>query len=441
MTVHVVGAGLAGSEAALVLAAAGIKVTLHEMRPYLKTPAHQTDHFGELVCSNSLGSMDLMNGKGLLKKELSFFGSNLLHIARSVSIPAGKALAVDRWAFQTAVTEVVYREKNIEIELGEVTAPFPGAITIIATGPLTSEGMSGAISRMLGSDHLYFYDAISPIVDADSLDMEAGFFANRYGKGNDYLNFPLTKEEFEVFYTDLVGADTVTPHPFEKERFFESCMPIEVIAGRGEKSLLFGPMRPVGLVDPRTGRGHFAVIQLRRENASGSMYNLVGFQTRMKQGAQKRVFARIPGLKDAKFFRYGSIHRNTYINSPVALSPTLQLKSDENIFFAGQLCGVEGYVESISAGLVAGVNVAMKLRGEDPLVFPPSTMTGALMNHISSASGKNFQPSNANYGLLPQPCRPHRKEDRRELQATYALEKALQFKDLYFKYDPLCVMK
>jgi len=439
MIIHVVGGGLAGSEAALAAASGGVRVVLHEMRPHTTTPAHKSDHLAELVCSNSLGSIEERNGKGLLKKELEIFGSNLLEVAKRVSVPAGKALAVDRWAFQTAVTELVYRHKNIEIKREEMVDLPEGEITVVATGPLTSEALSGRITEILGEGNLYFYDAISPIVEGDSLDIGKGYFGNRYGGGEDYLNFPLTEEEFNTFFNELVEADSVTPRPFEDVHYFNSCMPVEEIARRGKASLLFGPMRPVGLEDPRTGKIPFAVVQLRKENAGGTMYNLVGFQTRLTYGEQKRVLKFIPGLWGANYLRYGSIHRNSYINSPSFLLPTLEFVKNRNLLFAGQLCGVEGYVESISSGMVAGINGALKAKGEEPLRFPVETMTGALLTYISTETGKDFQPINANYGLIKVPGIPHRKKERRGLQAANSLEKAREFKDLYFKYHPLCV--
>jgi methylenetetrahydrofolate--tRNA-(uracil-5-)-methyltransferase len=440
MEVNVIGAGLAGSEAALVLSSAGVKVNLFEMRPVVKTPAHKSDHFAELVCSNSFGSLKMQDGKGLIKGELEVFGSNLLKIAGRVSVRAGKALAVDRWAFQTAVTEFIYRRRNIEVIREEVSRPDLTGVTIISTGPLTSKKMSDSIKDFLGEDNLYFYDAISPIVEADSLDMSKGFFGTRYGVGDDYLNFPMTEEQFEIFYRELIEADRVSAHAFEDEAYFESCMPIEVIARRGKQTLLFGPMRPVGLSDPNTGKRPFCVVQLRRENERGTMYNLVGFQTRLKYHEQRKVFAHIPGFERCNWLRYGSIHRNTYVNSPSFLCPTLELESNRQIIFAGQICGVEGYIESMATGFVAGLNAARKVMGDDPLVFPPGTMIGGLLDYISDRKRKGFQPINANFGLIPLPEIPHRKRDKRAIQVNQALEKAREIKDLHFKFDPLCVM-
>ncbi len=440
MEVNVIGAGLAGSEASLVLSSAGVKVKLFEMRPEVKTPAHKSDHFAELVCSNSLGSLSLHDGKGLLKGELGIFGSNLLKIAGKFSVRAGKALAVDRWAFQTAVTEFIYRRRNIEVIREEVSHPDLGGITIVATGPLTSEKMSNSIRDLLGEDNLYFYDAISPIVEADSLDREKGFFATRYGEGDDYLNFPMTEEQFAVFYRELVEGDSVSAHEFEDEAYFESCMPIEVIARRGKETLLYGPMKPVGLRDPQTGKRPFCVVQLRRENDEGTMYNLVGFQTRLKFSEQKKVFSRIPGFEKCNLLRFGSMHRNTYINSPSFLLPTLELGSNRQIIFAGQLSGVEGYVESIGTGLVAGLNGARKAMGDEPLVLSPGTMIGGLVDYITRRDRKEFQPINANFGLIPVPEFPHKKRDKRAIQVNQALQKAREIKDLHFKFDPLCVM-
>lgn len=440
MEVNVIGAGLAGSEASLVLSSAGVKVKLFEMRPAVKTPAHKSDHFAELVCSNSLGSLSLHDGKGLLKGELGIFGSNLLKIAGKFRVRAGKALAVDRWAFQTAVTEFIYRRRNIEVIREEVSHPDLGGITIVATGPLTSEKMSDSIRDLLGEDNLYFYDAISPIVEADSLDREKGFFATRYGEGDDYLNFPMTEEQFGVFYRGLVEADSVSAHEFEDEAYFESCMPIEVIARRGKETLLYGPMKPVGLRDPHTGKRPFCVVQLRRENDEGTMYNLVGFQTRLKFSEQKKVFSRIPGFENCNLLRFGSMHRNTYINSPSFLLPTLELESNQQIIFAGQLSGVEGYVESIGTGLVAGLNGARKAMGDETLVLSPGTMIGGLVDYIARRDRKEFQPINANFGLIPVPGFPHKKRDKRAIQVNQALQKAREIKDLHFKFDPLCVM-
>ncbi len=441
MEVHIIGAGLAGSEAALVVSSAGLSVKLYEMRPEIMTPAHRSEHFAELVCSNSLGSVEITDGKGLLKKELEIFGSNLLEIARRFSVRAGKALAVDRWAFQTAVTEFIMRRKNIEVIREEVDTLDLGGITVVATGPLTSDRMSRKLAEEIGEENLYFYDAISPIVETDSLDLSRGFFANRYDQeGDDYLNFPMTEEEFDRFYEALLDADRVPAREFEDENYFESCMPIEVLARRGKRTLLFGPMRPVGLVDPRTGKMPFCVVQLRRENQEGTMFNMVGFQTRLKYPEQERVFRLIPGFEKARFLRYGSIHRNTYLNSPVFLNPTLEWKKKEGVFFAGQICGVEGYVESMATGLVAGVNAVRRAMGDVPLEFPVETMTGALLRYISTGKGRAFQPMNANFGLLPPVEKRCRKRDRRRLQAERAVEKAREFRTLYFNFQPLCVI-
>lgn len=438
--VNVIGAGLAGSEASLVLSSAGVRVNLFEMRPVVNTPAHKSDHFAELVCSNSLGSLDMQDGKGLLKGELAIFGSNLLEIAGRVSVKAGKALAVDRWAFQTAVTEFVYRRSNIEIVREEVSHPVLDGVTIIATGPLTSKKMCDSIMDILGEDNLYFYDAISPIVEADSLDMSKGFWGTRYSAGDDYLNFPMTEEQFDIFYRELIEADRLAAHTFEDEAYFESCMPIEVIARRGKQTLLFGPMRPVGLRDPITGKRPFCVVQLRRENEQGTMFNIVGFQTRLTYPEQRRVFSHIPGFERCNWLRYGSIHRNTYINSPSFLDPTLELESNRQVIFAGQLCGVEGYIESIATGFVAGLNAARKVMGDDPLVFSTGTMVGGLLDYISDRKRKRFQPINANFGLIPLPEIPHRKRDKRAIQVDQALKKAREIKDLHFKFPPLCVI-
>jgi len=400
VTVTVVGGGLAGSEAAWTLAERGIRVTIIEMRPERKTPAHQTDRLAELVCSNSFKSTDVTNAHGLLKAELRALDSLLLQCADACSVPAGAALAVDRELFSALVHERVTSHPNIRLERGEVTAlPSPG---VVATGPLTSEALGAAIASRLGGSALAFYDAIAPIVSAESLDLGRVYALSRYGKGggDDYLNAPFTRPGYEAFVAALGGADEFTAHGFDEVPYFEGCLPVEEMARRGTETLRFGPMKPVGLPDPATGRDPWAVVQLRREDRAGQMWNLVGFQTRLRIPEQQRVFRMIPGLEQAEFLRYGSIHRNSYLNTPSALSPALTARDDDTLFFAGQLTGVEGYTESIATGLLAGINLARRLRGKPPALPPPTTMLGALYRYLREADPRHFQPMNANFGLL-----------------------------------------
>ncbi len=400
--VTIVGGGLAGVEAAFACVKLGFRVRLYEMRPVKMTPAHKTSLFAELVCSNSLKSDSPDTASGLLKAEMRLLGSELLRVADICRVPAGSALAVDRNRFAGMITERLEACDRIEVIREEVTEIPPERPCIIATGPLTSDALAESIASFLGERNLSFYDAIAPIVDGESIDYSKAFWGDRYGKGSgDYLNCPLTEEEYNRFYEALITAECVPFKEFEKPRFFEGCMPIEEMARRGKETLLFGPMRPVGLVDPRTGKQPFAVVQLRREDREGRMFNMVGFQTKMKYPEQDRVFRLIPALRDAEFLRYGSIHRNTYINSPKVLLPTLQTKKDEGLFFAGQITGVEGYMESAATGIIAGVNASRLLMG-DPCVVPPEvTMIGALLRYISTDDKKDFQPMNANFGLLP----------------------------------------
>ena len=400
--VTIVGGGLAGVEAAFACVKLGHRVRLYEMRPFKMTPAHRTPFLAELVCSNSLKSDSLDTASGLLKAEMRLLGSVLLEVAESCKVPAGSALAVDRNLFASRVTELVSSCSAIELVRAEVERIPDERPCIIATGPLTSDALAKSISEFLGEESLSFYDAIAPIVDGETIDYEKAFWGDRYGKGSgDYLNCPLTEEEYNQFYEALVSAECVPFKEFEEPRFFEGCMPIEELARRGRETLLFGPMRPVGLVDPRTGRRPFAVVQLRREDAQGKMFNMVGFQTKMKWPEQRRVFRLIPALENAEFLRYGSIHRNTYINSPKVLYPTLQCRKDEGLFFAGQITGVEGYMESASTGIIAGINASLLLGDRSPVVPPEETMIGALLRYISSYKGGDFQPMNANFGLLP----------------------------------------
>jgi methylenetetrahydrofolate--tRNA-(uracil-5-)-methyltransferase len=413
MAVTVIGAGLAGSEAAWQIARQGVPVTLYEMRPKVKTPAHHTDWFAELVCTNSLRSNSITNAVGLLKEEMRRLDSLILRAADAHAVPAGGALAVDREGFSNAVTETLAQHPLVEVRREEVTEIPDQGIVVVATGPLTSPALSESIRRFIGADYLYFYDAASPIVTKESIDMDKVYIASRYGKGEAaYLNCPFDEEQFQAFYDALVQAETAPVHDFEEEKYFEGCMPIEVMARRGAKTLLFGPMKPVGLEDPRTGRRPYAVVQLRQDNAAATLYNIVGFQTHLKWGEQKRVFRMIPGLENAEFVRYGVMHRNTYINSPTVLLPTYQTRRRPDLFFAGQMTGVEGYVESAAAGLVAGLNAGRLARGKDPVVPPPTTAIGSLAHYITHAAPDNFQPMNATFGLFPP--LPERIKDKRE---------------------------
>ena len=425
--VTIVGAGLAGSEAALRLSRAGVAVDLYEMRPAKLTPAHRSGRFAELVCSNSLGSAELTSGKGLLKEELRILGSALLPIAEASRVPAGKALAVDREEFGRRVTEAVRSGPGIRIHEEEVKSIPGDPIVILACGPLASDALATAIQDDLGDDGFYFYDAISPIVDAATIDPEASFVADRYGVGTgDYLNLPMDRERYEAFLSALLTAKTVALRPFEEPRYFEGCMPLEEIARRGPDTLLFGPLRPVGLRDPRTGRIPHAVVQLRKENAAGTMYNLVGFQTRLTYPEQRRVFSLIPGLSSAGYFRYGSVHRNSFLDARRHLHPWMESRNRAGLFFAGQITGVEGYVESIASGLVAAVSAAGRAAGKEPLPFPGESMTGALMERITTPGPDRPQPMNANFGLLPE-VGERRKRDRKERKVEVALEAIRSF--------------
>ena len=400
MIATVVGGGLAGSEAAWALAERGVRVTLHEMRPAVPTPAHRTDRLAELVCSNSFKSVDLTNAHGLLKAELRALGSLLLPCADEARVPGGTALAVDRDVFSRTVHERVTSHPNIAVVRAEVTE-LPSA-AVIATGPLTSDRLALAIAARLGVASLAFYDAIAPVVADDSLDHDRLYALSRYGKGggDDYLNVPLDRQGYERFLDALLAADQHQGHEFDQVPYFEGCLPVEEMARRGRETLRFGPMKPVGLPDPRTGREPYAVVQLRREDRAGQMWNLVGFQTRLRIPEQQRVFRMLPGLGEAEFLRYGSIHRNAYLNSPATLGPALTARDDDTLFFAGQLTGVEGYTESLGTGLLAGINLARRLRGLPATVPPPTTMIGALYRYLREADPKHFQPMNANFGLL-----------------------------------------
>jgi methylenetetrahydrofolate--tRNA-(uracil-5-)-methyltransferase len=435
--VRIIGAGLAGSEAAWQCARRGVDVELFEMRPVRSTPAHQTPDFAELVCSNSLKSDSENTAPWLLKEEMRRAGSLLLEIARACAVPAGHALAVDRVAFAAKVTEALCREPRITVRREEVTSIQEASqgITVIATGPLTSDPLAAEIAR-LSSDtssagansavpnpHLYFYDSISPIVEADSIDMSRVYLAARYDKGSaDYINCPMTAEDYDRFYVALVAAQSVEERDWEKLNYFESCLPIEEIARRGRDTLRFGPMKPVGLKDPRTGRMPYAVVQLRQENLRADSYNLVGFQNHLKFGEQARVLRLIPGLENARFLRYGQIHRNTYINSPSLLRETLQMKRHPGVLFAGQICGVEGYVESIATGLMAGMHAAALVRGDEPLPPPRASAFGSLAHYVTHADAKNFQPANITFDLLPALEQKIRdRKERHRLQCELAL--------------------
>lgn len=417
--VIVIGGGLAGTEAALQVAKRGIKVKLYEMKPVKFSDAHTNEDLAEVVCSNSFKSNLLTNACGLLKEELRILGSELIPIADNTSVPAGQALAVDRELFSREVTKLVESNENIEVIREEVKEIPKDSIVIIATGPLTSEILSEKIKELTGSDKLFFYDAAAPIIDKESIDMSIAFYGDRYSqeRGKDepedewrdrikddegsYINLPMNKEEYEQFWNELVNAEVVELHEFEKREIFEGCMPLEIMAKRGLDTLRFGPLKPVGFTDLRTARRPYAVVQLRQDNSEGNLYNIVGFQTNLKFGEQKRVFSMIPGLENANFVKYGVMHRNTYINSTMVLDNTYNMKENENIYFAGQITGVEGYVESIASGFIAGINAANKILGREKFVMPKETVNGALADYISTENDK-FQPMNANFGILPK---------------------------------------
>lgn len=399
--VKVIGAGLAGCEAAYQLSKRGIKVKLYEMKPKKFSPAHSDENLAEIVCSNSFKSNLKTNACGLLKEELRMLGSLLIHIADEVKVPAGQALAVDRELFSKRVTQEIEKIDNIEIIRKEVTNIDVDEYTIIATGPLTSDVLYKEIQNLIKEDSLHFYDAAAPIIEKDSIDMNIAFYGDRYGKGDSsYINLPMNEEEYKTFYNELINADVVTLHEFEKREIFEGCMPVEVMAKRGEDTLRYGPLKPVGFLDPRTEKRPYAIVQLRQDNSAKTLYNMVGFQTNLKYGEQKRVFSMIPGLKNAEFVKYGVMHRNTFINSTKLLDETYCMKNNEKIYFAGQITGVEGYVESIASGLVSAINLANKLNGKERLTFDRENMIGALSKYISIENDK-FQPMNANFGILP----------------------------------------
>lgn len=420
--ITVIGGGLAGSEAAWQAAQRGIAVDLYEMRPQKMTPAHHTSHLAELVCTNSLRSDSLTNAVGILKEEMRQLNSLIMYAADRTRVPAGSALAVDREQFSLLVTKKLEEHPLIRIHREEVTE-IPEGITVVATGPLTSEALSQRLRDLTGEEYLYFYDAAAPIVTKESINMEKVFAASRYGKGEaDYLNCPMNEEEFERFYEALVTAEVAPLKEFEKEIYFEGCLPIEVMAKRGKQTLLFGPLKPVGLIDPRTGKEPYAVVQLRQDNSARTLYNLVGFQTHLKWGEQRRIIQLIPGLEQAEIVRYGVMHRNTYINSPKLLRPTYQFKKRDTLFFAGQMTGVEGYVESAASGLVAGINASRLAQGKKPFVFPPETALGSLAHYVTSADPAHFQPMNANFGLFPP---PEKKIKNKQARQAFLAERAL----------------
>jgi methylenetetrahydrofolate--tRNA-(uracil-5-)-methyltransferase len=409
--VTIVGGGLAGCEAAWQLARRGLGVDLYEMRPLRQTPVHRTADLGELVCSNSLRGDALDQAAGLLKEEMRRLGSLVVQVADAVRVPAGSALAVDRALFARRLTEAIEGLPQVRVHREEVRRIPGDPVTIVATGPLTSDALAADVAAFVGRDHLHFFDAVSPVVEADSIDLSKAFRAARYGKGgDDYLNCPLDEDGYRAFHRALTTAECATLHDFEKGLFFEGCLPVEVIASRGEDTLRFGPMRPVGLVDPRTGRRPYAVVQLRQDDLAASHWSIVGFQTQLKWGEQKRVFRMIPGLERAEIVRYGIVHRNTYVNAPLTLEPTFETRGRRGLFFAGQMSGVEGYVESAASGLVAGIGAAFRARGGSPPAFPEATALGALGRYAARSDPEHYQPANIAFGLLPE--LPHRVRDK-----------------------------
>lgn len=425
--INIIGAGLAGSEAALQLAKRDFKVNLYEMRPQTKTGAHTTEDCAEFVCSNSLGSYDITNASGLLKHEMEILGGELIKIAKACQVPAGNALAIDRHKFSQSVTEKIKQNSNINLIRQEITQ-IPDTPTIIASGPLTSSKFCDAIKNFTKSEYLHFYDAIAPIVEKDSINFDTAFWASRYDKGEaSYINCPMNKEQYENFYNILINAPRIEQHEFEKgAKFFESCLPIEVLASRGIDTLRFGPMKPVGLVDKRTGEKNYAVVQLRQDNSAKTLYNLVGFQTNLKWGAQKELLQSIPGLEHVNIVRYGVMHRNTFINSPSLLNPTLQTRSRSDLFFAGQITGTEGYTESIASGLLAGINMAKVLNNEPLLELPKETMLGALTHYITDPEHTNFQPINSNWGIVPPVELPQKERKNKKLKGELLSRRAAE---------------
>ena len=426
--VSIIGAGLAGSEAALQLAKRGIRVNLYEMRPEKMTGAHTTEKLAEFVCSNSLGSYDTTNASGLLKREMELLGGELIKVAYRTQVPAGNALAIDREGFSEQVTELVESNENINLIRKEVSS-IPEGNVIMASGPLTSEALAESIKEFTESDYLYFFDAIAPIVEKDSINFDIAFWASRYDKGEaSYINCPMNKEQYERFYNILINAPRIELKTFEKNaKFFESCLPVEVLASRGVDTLRFGPMKPVGLVDKRTGEENYAVVQLRQDNSAKTLFNLVGFQTNLKWGSQKELVQSIPGLENANIVRYGVMHRNTFINSPRLLNCTLQTRKRENLFFAGQLTGTEGYTESIASGLLAGINMARYINEEPLLQLPASTMLGALTHYISDENHDKFQPINSNWGIVEPVELPKKDRKNKRLKAELIANRSIEY--------------
>ena len=428
MEVNVIGAGLAGSEAALQLSKRGIDVNLYEMRPEKTTGAHKTDKFAEFVCSNSLGASDCSNASGLLKKEMELLDGELIKIARKCSVPAGNALAIDRELFSQTVTERIEADNNINI-IKEEVKEIPDRYTIMASGPLTSESLANSIRDFTQSEHLHFFDAIAPIVEKDSINFDKAFWASRYDKGEaSYINCPMNQEEYQRFYNILINAPKIELKDFEKNaKFFESCLPVEVLASRGVDTLRFGPMKPVGLIDKRTGIENYAVVQLRQDNSAKTLFNLVGFQTNLKWNAQKELLQAIPGLENVNIVRYGVMHRNTFINSPKILNASLQTRKRENLFFAGQLTGTEGYTESIATGMLAGINMARLVNGEDLLILPKITILGALTQYISDESHEQFQPINSNWGIVEPVELPKKECKNKKLKAEIISNRSIEY--------------
>lgn len=427
MEVNVIGAGLAGSECALQLAKRGIKVNLYEMRPCKKTGAHTSDKFGEFVCSNSLGSYDITNASGLLKKEMELLGGELIKLAYECQVPAGGALAIDRELFSSRVTKLIEQNENIKIIREEITE-IPNGSTVIASGPLTSDTLADSIKKFTQSEHLHFFDAIAPIVEKDSINFDIAFYANRYDKGEaTYINCPMNKEQYEKFYDILINAPKIELKEFEKDaKFFESCLPVEVLASRGVDTLRFGPMKPVGLIDKRTNEENYAVVQLRQDNSAKTLYNLVGFQTNLKWPSQKELIHSIPGLENANIVRYGVMHRNTFINSPKVLNATLQTRTRPDLFFAGQITGTEGYTESIATGLLAGINMSKFLNNEPLLELPKENMLGALCAYISDSAHEKFQPINSNWGIIAPIDLPKKDRKNKKLKNELLAKRSIE---------------
>jgi len=427
MYVNIIGAGLAGAECALQLAKQGLKVRLYEMRPKKTTGAHVSADFAEFVCSNSLGSYDITNASGLLKREMEMLGGELIKIAYDCQVPAGGALAIDRELFSKKVTDLIENNENIEIIREEITQ-IPDTPTVIASGPLTSDCLANSIKEFTQSEHLHFFDAIAPIVECESVNLDTAFYASRYDKGEaSYINCPMNKEQYEKFYNILINAPKIELKEFERDaKFFESCLPVEVLASRGVDTLRFGPMKPVGLIDKRTGEENYAVVQLRQDNSAKTLYNLVGFQTNLKWASQKELIHSIPGLENANIVRYGVMHRNTFINSPKVLNATLQTRKRPDLFFAGQITGTEGYTESIATGLLAGINMAKYLKNSPLLTLPKETMLGALCNYISFEGHKHFQPINSNWGIVPPIELPKKERKNKKLKNEMFAKRSIE---------------